>query len=56
MKLVVCEKCEAEYKIFHNMNDRFYVMEYCTFCGEPLTEEELQDEVELEGYDEDEDE
>ena len=34
------------------MNDMYYVMEYCTFCGDSLTEEELQDEVELEGYDE----
>ena len=28
-------------------------MQYCTFCGSILTEEELQDEVELEGYEED---
>tara|TARA_R110001592_G_C12631003_1_gene699153 strand:- start:369 stop:536 length:168 start_codon:yes stop_codon:yes gene_type:complete len=52
MKLIVCEECEAEYKIFHNMNEMYYVMEYCTFCGTVLTQEELQDEVELEGYDE----
>jgi hypothetical protein len=35
------------------MNERFYFMEYCTFCGSILTEDELQDEVELEGYEED---
>ena len=50
MRLIVCEGCEAEYKISHNMNERFYFMQYCTFCGSILTEEELQDEVELEGY------
>jgi hypothetical protein len=37
------------------MNDMYYVMSHCTFCGDSLTEEELQDEVELAGY-EDEDE
>jgi hypothetical protein len=52
MKLIVCESCEAEYKVWHNMNDMYYVMSHCTFCGDSLTEEELQDEVELAGYDE----
>ncbi len=55
MKLIVCEKCEAEYKITHNMNERYYVMEYCTFCGEILNDDELQDEVELVGYGEEDD-
>lgn len=53
MKLIVCESCEAEYKITHNMNERYYRMEYCVFCGATLLDDELQDEVELEGYDED---
>ena len=45
MKLIVCEKCEAEYKILHNMNERYYVMEYCTFCGEELSKD-FEDEIE----------
>ena len=45
MKLIVCEKCEAEYKIYHNMRERYYVMEYCTFCGADLLSE-LEDEIE----------
>ena len=52
MKLIVCDKCEAEYKITHNMNERYYVMEYCTFCGEFLNDDELQDEIELVDYEE----
>tara|TARA_R100001377_G_scaffold9250_1_gene4717 strand:- start:122 stop:289 length:168 start_codon:yes stop_codon:yes gene_type:complete len=51
MKLIVCEGCEAEFKISHNMNERYYVIKYCIFCGNKLVESELQDEVELEGYD-----
>ena len=27
------------------MNERYYVMEYCTFCGEELSED-LEDEIE----------
>ena len=35
------------------MNEGYYVVEYCTFCGNYLEDDELQDEVELVGYDED---
>ena len=27
------------------MNERYYIMEYCTFCGEELSED-LEDEIE----------
>jgi uncharacterized CHY-type Zn-finger protein len=51
MKLIVCEKCEAEYKVV-----QYYFVKFCTFCGEEFTEDyELQDEVELVGYDEEDD-
>ena len=45
MKLIVCEKCDAEYKILHNMNERYYITEYCTFCGEELSKD-FEDEIE----------
>ena len=45
MKLIVCESCEAEYKIKHNLNERYYIIEDCTFCGTELLEE-LEDEIE----------
>ena len=44
MKLLVCESCEAEFKIKHNMDEKFYVTTYCTFCGEELSKE-LEDEI-----------
>ena len=34
------------------MNEGFYVVEYCTFWGNFLADEELQDDLELGGYDE----
>ena len=45
MKIIVCDSCEAEYKIKHNMNERYYIMQYCTFCGEDLSDE-LEDDIE----------
>ena len=44
MKLIVYESCDAEYKIQYNMNERYYVVLYCTFCGADLSEE-LEDEI-----------
>ena len=45
MKLIVCESCEAVYKIKHDLDETYYVLKYCIFCGEPLSEE-LEDEIE----------
>ena len=39
MKLVVCDKCEAEFSIKHSMSDR-----HCTFCGSELSSD-LEDEI-----------
>ena len=44
MKLIVCESCEAVYKIKHDLDETYYVMKYCIFCGESLSEE-LEDEI-----------
>ena len=49
MKLIVCESCDAEYKIHHNMNERYYIISYCTFCGADLIED-LEDDIEWEEY------
>ena len=50
MKLIVCESCEAVFKINHNMDEKFYELKYCPFCAEDLDDEELEDEIE-EDYD-----
>lgn len=44
MKLYVCESCEAEFRLKHNMSDKYYVVTYCPFCGDDLSED-LEDEV-----------
>ena len=45
MKLVVCESCEAEFSIKHSMDDDYYRVTHCTFCGAELSNE-LEDEIE----------
>ena len=32
-KKVVCESCEAEFDVKHNMDEDYYEIEYCPFCG-----------------------
>jgi len=44
MKLIVCESCEAEFRIKHNMDTRLYNIVNCPFCGDSLNED-LEDEV-----------
>ena len=48
MKLVVCGSCEAEYQIRHSLDEHYYKLSYCPFCGEPMIDEELEDEIECE--------
>jgi|TARA_R110001583_G_scaffold82795_4_gene219370 uncharacterized protein (DUF2225 family) len=48
VKLIVCESCEAEYHIKHNMEPRLYKVTFCSFCGYELDEtfefiEEVED-------------
>ena len=44
MKLIVCESCDAEFRIKHDMDKRLYTIEYCPFCGDALNEDR-EDEV-----------
>jgi len=51
MKLVVCESCEAVFSIKHSLDDYYYRVTYCIFCGTELLDE-LEDEIEWEVEDE----
>ena len=44
MKLIVCDSCEAEFQIKHTMDEKFYILAHCPFCGGELSEE-LEDEM-----------
>ena len=52
MKLIVCEECEAEFKITHSMDEHHYQITNCPFCGTSVNDPEFIDDVE---WDEDDD-
>ena len=43
MKLIVCEECEAEFRIKHALDEHYYI-KFCVFCSHDLAEE-LEDEI-----------
>jgi|TARA_Y100000389_G_C17432928_1_gene503814 uncharacterized CHY-type Zn-finger protein len=46
-KEILCESCEAVFRIQHNMEERYYSVGNCPFCGDTLNsdnEDELFDE------------
>lgn len=47
--VIQCNSCEADFTIKHDMDKEVYVIEYCPFCGDNLSNSE-QDEDEDEGY------
>ena len=50
-KEILCESCEAVFRIQHNMEEHYYSVKHCPFCSDELNTEE-QDEIE--DFDEDE--
>jgi len=46
LKLIVCNSCEAEFKIAHHMDEHHYNILYCPFCGGAVDDPEFVDEVE----------
>ena len=45
MKLIVCESCDAEFKIKHTMDKRLHNERFCPFCGDAI-KEEMEDIIE----------
>ena len=45
MKLIVCKSCEAEFRIKHSMDSKYYKITYCPFCNENVEDPEFVDEI-----------
>ncbi len=43
---IYCDSCDAEFKINHNMDDEYYEIKYCPFCGEELDEDNVDEDTE----------
>ena len=52
MNLIVCEACEAEFRIKHSLDERHYHITVCPFCGSTLDDPEYMDEIEWDDEDE----
>jgi hypothetical protein len=50
MMILACESCEAEFQIKHSMDENYYKILYCPFCGVGLNED-LEDIMEWEDED-----
>ena len=40
-KEVVCDNCEAVCKITYDLDDMFFTVKYCPFCGEEMEVEDI---------------
>ena len=38
-KTILCEHCDASYSVQYDMDDNFYKIKYCPFCGDNVPEE-----------------
>ena len=47
--LQVCEGCDAEFVIGHNMCNDHYIIKYCPFCGEEI-ESDMEDRIDDEHF------
>ena len=45
-KTIYCDSRDAEFKINHNMDDDYYQVKYCPFCGEELDEDNVDEDTE----------
>jgi DNA-directed RNA polymerase subunit RPC12/RpoP len=39
-----CSECDAEFTIKHKLDDSYYQVNYCPFCGGQIDEEFLDEE------------
>ena len=53
-KEILCESCEAVFRIQHDMEEHYYSVSHCPFCGDGLNsidnEDELYDEENQEDF------
>lgn len=38
-----CDSCEAEFKVRHSLDETYYEVMFCPFCGGDITDEEEDD-------------
>jgi len=38
-----CDHCEADFKISHKMDEEYYEVNFCPFCGAQVDDEDDED-------------
>jgi len=51
-KEILCESCDAVFRIQHNMDEHWYSVKHCPFCGDVLNSDNEDDIVEFDDADE----
>tara|TARA_Y100000310_G_scaffold76257_2_gene72722 strand:- start:63 stop:218 length:156 start_codon:yes stop_codon:yes gene_type:complete len=49
-QVFACEYCESDCIIKHDMDEEYYNILYCPFCGKEFTDDNYQDEIEDNDY------
>ena len=51
MKHFICDECEADFKVHYDMDEDYYEVHFCPFCGAQINKEEDDEEQdELSGF------
>ena len=43
-KHINCDQCDAEFKISYDLDNEFYEVHFCPFCGAQINEEQDDEE------------
>lgn len=43
-----CDQCDADFKINHDLDEEYYEVHFCPFCGAQINDEDDEDETEFE--------
>jgi len=50
-KTVLCDHCEASYSVQYDMDEQYFQLKYCPFCGDEQPEEDEYNMIEDNDYD-----
>lgn len=42
-KVIACESCNSEFSLRHDMLEESYIVTFCPFCGEELSESDMEE-------------
>lgn len=43
-----CDNCDAEFKLKHNLDEHYYEVNFCPFCGGEIAEDDDEESYDFE--------